>query len=222
MTSHLHRTGELGRPDEQRTRARATALRLAVALPLAVTLPLLAGCASSPATEGTTPADAVAPAAESTPAPEGAATDEEAIAAALDAVQLRFDRWSAGDHAGACELISDAAAERIASTAPVEGDDCATILAAVDEHTAAVVAKADADGVEILTPYYWMPESIAIDASLAEADSTSLVYLPNRAITVEDSTAFSDGPAELPGWLEEPAYLKLVDGVWTFILSSER
>lgn len=182
---------------------------------------VLAGCAGAPAADGQGPSAAAQPAVEAT-APGGAATEAEAVAGAVAAVEQRFERWSTGDHAGTCELLSDGVAQRIADDAGVQAEGCERILAAVDERTDAVVTEADADGVEILTPYYWMPQSIAVDASLAEADSTSLVHLPNRAITVTDDTAFSDGPAELPGWLEEPAYLRLVDGVWTFILPSER
>lgn len=216
MTSHQHRseTSSAGR----RMRGGGAAMRLALAAPLVVALPLLAGCA----TAGAQQRPEVSPVAETTPsaaAPEGG---DAIVAAAVESIEQRFERWSTGDHEGTCELLSEGAWQRIAATAGIEAPDCVAALAAVDEHTDGVVAKAESDGVEILTPYFWMPESISVDTSGFEVDSETLVYVPDRSIAVVDDTGFSDGPAKLPGWLEESFYVQLIDGTWTVVLSTER
>ncbi|MET0989049.1 MAG: hypothetical protein ABWY54_00230 [Glaciihabitans sp.] len=173
---------------------------------------LLSGCtAPAPADESTD-----APAAE-----QPSSGDDASEAAAL--VEERYELVKAGDYESACALYSEAFAELFIEIADAAGGTCVEAHEKAAQNAADYQATAAEQDRAGLTPFFYVPSEIEVDASAIKVDAPGLAYLAEGTVVSLDPTEFEDGAGLTPGWLRSQDYVKRGDdGTWRFISPLEQ
>lgn len=175
----------------------------------------LSGCAATGTTGGGAPTGAADGGA---PAAGGGAIDS---AAAL--VQQRYDLVKAGDYKAACALYSDQYAVLFEELADSVGKTCVEAHEAAALNVTTYLATAKDQDRAGLTPFFYVPSAIKVDASKISSDSDDVAFLGPGTVISLDTTAFEDGTGKTPGWLNGQDYVKRgADGSWQFIAAVEQ
>lgn len=198
--------------NQARTVNRARTVRAPLALiALAASLAILTACT------------APAPAPGATTAPEAAqpAGDEASQAAAL--VQQRYEFVRDGDFEAACALYSPAFADLFMELADAVGGSCVEAHEKAAQNVADYLATAAEQQRAGLTPFFFVPSEIEVDATAIKVDEPGLAFLGQGTVVSLDSTEFEDGTGITPGWLRGQDYVKQQpDGSWLFISAVEQ
>jgi len=195
---------------------RASAVRAAgLGAALLVAACVLSGCAS----EGATTDPGAPPAA----GPVTGSSAEDSVAAAAALVQQRYEFVRDGDYDAACALYSNDYAELFAELADAVGESCVDAHTKAAQNAADYIATAADQGRAGLTPFFFVPSAIEVDASAIVSDEPGLAFLGEGTVVSLDATQFEDGTGLTPGWLAGQDYVKqAADGSWLFISPLEQ
>lgn len=181
---------------------------------------LTSGCSAELAPIASVPSDApvvTAPAAQPDP---GASP----LQAADQLIHQNLSFLAAGDFAGACSLYMPAFQQSLMDVAAPGSTDCASALDdGYKKSVDTAVIQALQNGEDPVTPFFYIPSSVAVDSTKMQVDSDTSVHVPNDTVTSTDPTAFADGASVTPGWLSRSFYVEQdADGIWRFAAASER
>jgi hypothetical protein len=177
---------------------------------------LLAGCAGAIASTPTSSVTSDAGASE-------AAASPEPVAAAAALLLQRYELVRDGDYAGACALYSEGYAVLFAELAETVGQPC---IAAHEAAAANVAHYLDTTAQQNrlgLTPFFYVPTGIEVDATAITADGDDIAIVGPGAVVSTDPREFEDGIGKTPGWLAGSSYVQRTDdGRWLFIAPGEK
>lgn len=175
-----------------------------------VILALLAGCTAAP------------PSGDPEPLPPTDESGSSAIASAVELLETRVDLVRDGDYAGACELYSPGFLALFAELAEADPADCVAVHEAAIANADDYLATAAEQGRAGLTPFFYVPSAVEIDASKILSDDPTEAIVQADAVVSLDDRVFEDGAGVTPGWLAGLVYIaEGDDGRWRFIAPGE-
>jgi hypothetical protein len=178
---------------------------------------LLAGCAGAGTPGGEEGGD------DQGSTEQGGIEASDAITAAADLVQQRYDLVRDGDYAGACELYSEEFAALFAELAETEGKPCVEAHEAGVANATTYLETAAEQERAGLTPFFYVPTEIEIDPTAITSDRDDVAFLGEGVVVSLDPREFEDGVGKTPGWLAAQVYvMRGDDGQWRFISPSEK
>jgi hypothetical protein len=173
----------------------------------AVALLALAGCTASTG--------------EPVPGP-GSGSGADPVAAATALLQERYELVRDGDYAAACELYTPGYVDLLAELAETDSADCAAVHEVAADNVAEYLATAEDQDRAGLTPFFYVPSAISVDASKITSDEPGVAIASAGAVVSEDPREFEDGVGKTPGWLSGVIYLvQGEDAVWRFAAPGE-
>lgn len=148
-------------------------------------------------------------------------TDTYGIAAAKELITIHINLVAQERYDEVCNVLYSPEYQRKATEIAVGYDTGMTCPEALKE--AHEFAKTIDPLNDMMTPFYYVPDSYGISEELLEEDSDIMVYIPMITVSSLEETTFSDGPYETPGWMRLGGYaVKTFDGTWKFVTPPER
>ena len=146
-----------------------------------------------------------------------------AVDAAQQLIAIHLDLLREGRFEEACSLYRPAFAEQLIQ---LSGSSAACAEALHQGFVTSVEEAqqvAESLGEAPLTPAFYLPSAILVDASQLSADQEWLAYVTGTAIRSDDTTQFRDGTGQTPVWLARSFYVQQGDdGVWRFAAATDR